>query len=88
MDQACVMLAAAEARHETFGLRQEFCAACIYSPNFYEPAACSFLSTLVSYAWWAGNLMRACLHVSGSAKAGGQRTFLPNLFTKCQAFRW
>ena len=35
MDQACVMLAAAEARHETFGLRQEFCAACIYSPNFY-----------------------------------------------------
>jgi len=35
MDQACVMLAAAEARHETFGLRQEFCAACIYSANFY-----------------------------------------------------
>ncbi len=29
MDQACVMLAAAEGRHETFGLRQGFCAACI-----------------------------------------------------------
>jgi hypothetical protein len=35
MDQACMILAAAEARHETFGLRQEFCAAYIYSPNFY-----------------------------------------------------
>ena len=35
MDQACMILAAAEARHKTFGLRQEFCAACIYSPNFY-----------------------------------------------------
>ena len=34
MDRAGVMLAAAEARHQTFGLRQE-CAAYIYSPNFY-----------------------------------------------------
>ena len=39
-----------------------------------ECAAC------ITYAWRVASFMRACLRVAASAKAGGQKTFLLNLY--------